>query len=147
MTVQQTMNRPSYADATVKIAIGMFAVAALIAVNFGSSEVRRLRKKSVDQTVFIYFISHRIIRIISRERDREARESDRHIETEKQERETYREREARERDNTSYKHRLLYRVCRTSERERERELSHRIIRIISDNSAVSLSFYLSSCRH
>jgi hypothetical protein len=75
MTVQQTMNRPSYADATVKIAIGMFAVAALISVNFGSSEVRRLRKKSVRQTVFIYFISHRIIIcIISRERETEKQE-------------------------------------------------------------------------
>jgi hypothetical protein len=37
MVAQQTMNRPSYA---VKIIIGMIAVSALIAVNFGSSEVR-----------------------------------------------------------------------------------------------------------
>jgi hypothetical protein len=39
--VQQTTNRPSSANATVKIAIGMIATAALIAVNFGSSEVRK----------------------------------------------------------------------------------------------------------
>jgi hypothetical protein len=40
MSVPQTITRPSYTDATVKIAICMVAAAALIAVNFGSGEVR-----------------------------------------------------------------------------------------------------------
>jgi hypothetical protein len=40
MSVQQTINRPSYADAAVKIVIGMIATAAFIGVNFSSGEVR-----------------------------------------------------------------------------------------------------------
>ena len=40
MAVQQTMNHPSNA---VKIIIGMIAAGALIAVNFGFSEVRYVR--------------------------------------------------------------------------------------------------------
>jgi hypothetical protein len=64
MAVQQTMltinRRPRYAGATVKIVIGIIALGALIAVNFGSSKVRYIRIQSPG-VIAHCIIVHRII--------------------------------------------------------------------------------------